>query len=172
MKTLHSLFILLGLSVLIIIVSCNSDEDTNPLVPASKFTGRWKSENPIQVKIKTDYCTTNLEDVATMDWMVNWEVTETDDPNVVNIVMHYTSSNFTITNPECTFGAGYVPEPQPIYMKDYVTDNSITIEYDNQDILTMDYVNNEITGKLSYSYCIAYCQEIYTDENDFKVAPY
>ena len=39
-------------------------------------------------------------------------------------------------------------------------------------ILLMDYANNEITGKLAYSYCMVYCQEIYTDEDDFKVTAY
>ena len=57
-------------------------------------------------------------------------------------------------------------------IKGYITDNSITIEYDNLEILTMDYVNNEITGELLYSYCMVYCQEIYTDENDFSVQEY
>ena len=107
-----------------------------------------------------------------MEWMVNWTVTETDNPNIVDIVMSYSSSNFTITNPNCTFGAGYVPEPQPLYIKGYITDDSITIEYDNQEILTMDYVNSVITGELSYSYCMVYCQEIYTEENDFSVVAY
>jgi hypothetical protein len=172
MKTIRALFVLFSLTIVILLGGCNSEEENNPITPANKFVGKWKSENPILVKVKTDFCTNTLEDVATMEWMVNWTVTETDNPKVVDIVMSYSSSNFTITNPNCTFGAGYVPEPQPMHIKGYITDNSITIEYDNLEILTMDYVNNEITGELSYSYCMVYCQEIYTDENDFKVAAY
>ena len=172
MKTVRSLFYLFVMSIVIALVGCKSEEENNPLTPANKFVGKWKSENPILVKVKTDFCTNTLEDVATMMWTVNWVVTETDNPNVVDIVMSYSSSNFTITNPNCTFGAGYVPEPQPMHIKGYITDNSITIEYDNLEILTMDYVNNEITGELSYSYCMVYCQEIYTDENDFSVQEY
>jgi hypothetical protein len=172
MKTTRSLFFYLLISTITVFLGCNSEEENNPVTPANKFVGNWRSENPILVKVKTDYCTNTLEDVATMEWMVNWTVTETDNPNIVDIVMHYSSTNFTITNSNCTFGAGYVPEPQPLFIKGYITDNSITIEYDNQEILTMDYVNNEITGELSYSYCLVYCQEIYTDENDFSVAAY
>ena len=172
MKTVRSLFYLFMISIVIALVGCKSEEENNPLTPANKFVGKWKSENPILIKVKTDFCTNTLEDVATMMWTVNWVVTETDNPNVVDIVMSYSSSNFTITNPNCTFGAGYVPEPQPMHIKGYITDNSITIEYDNLEILTMDYVNNEITGELSYSYCMVYCQEIYTDENDFSVQEY
>lgn len=173
MKSLYSSLGLLIFTIILLFSGCNPEDENNPVnTPANKFVGRWKSENPILVSIKTDFCTNTLEDVATMEWMVNWVVTETDNPNVVNIVMHYTSSNFTIINPECTEGAGYVPEPQPLYLKGYIDDNSITIEYDNQEIISMDYVNKEITGELSYSYCLLYCQEIYTDEDNFSVAAY
>jgi len=173
MKSVHLFFGLIVISIIFISSGCNPEEENNPVTtPANKFVGRWKSENPILVKVKTDFCTNTLEDVATMEWVVNWVVTETDNPNVVDIVMHYTSSNFTIINPECTVGAGYVPEPQPLYLKGYITDNSITIDYDNEEIISMDYVNKVITGELSYSYCLLYCQEIYTDEDDFSVAAY
>ena len=151
--------------------SCNKKDDSNPVSsPANQFVGNWKSKTPILVKVKTDFCSNDMEDVATMDWEVNWEVTETDDPNVVNITMHYSSSNFTIINSDCNSGTGYLPEPQPIYMKGYITDNTLSVEYDNQEIFTVDYVNNEMTGELKYSYCVLYCQEIYTDENSFSIA--
>ena len=117
MKTVRSLFYLFMISIVIALVGCKSEEENNPLTPANKFVGKWKSENPILIKVKTDFCTNTLEDVATMMWTVNWVVTETDNPNVVDIVMSYSSSNFTITNPNCTFGAGYVPEPQPMHDK-------------------------------------------------------
>jgi len=172
MKAIKLLLVLFSVALIGLSGGCNSEEENNPVTPANKFVGKWKSENPIIVKVKTDFCTNTLEDVAMMEWMVNWVVTETDNPNIVDIVMSYSSSNFTITNPECTFGAGYMPEPQPMYIKGYLTDNSITIEYDNQEILTMDYVNGEIIGELSYSYCMVYCQEIYTNENDFSVVAY
>jgi hypothetical protein len=173
MKSIHTFWVLVILSIILISSGCNSEEENNPVnTPANKFVGRWKSENAILVKIKTDFCTNTLEDVATMEWIVNWVVTETDNPNVIDIVMHYSSSNFTITNPECTEGAGYVPEPQPIYLKGYISNNSLTIKYGNDEILSMDYVNGVITGQLSYSYCILYCQEIYTDETDFSVTAY
>jgi len=172
MKTTRSFFFCFLILTIIVLTGCKSEDENNPVTPANKFVGKWKSENPILVIIKTDFCTNVLEDVATMEWSVYWVVSETDDPNIVNITMNYSSSNFTIINPDCTFGAGYVPEPQPLYMKGYITNNSITIEYAGEEILTMDYVNNEITGELSYSYCMVYCQEIYTDENDFSVKEY
>lgn len=150
---------------------CNKTDESNPVSsPANKFVGNWKSEEPILVKVKTDYCTNNLEDVATMEWEVSWEVTETDNPNIVNIAMHYSSSNFTITNSECNSGTGYLPEPQPVYMKGYITDNTLTVVYDNQEIFSVDYVNDKMSGELRYNYCMIYCQEIYTEERNFILA--
>lgn len=172
MKTIHPVFIWFGLSILILLAGCNTEDENNPVTPANKFVGKYRSEVPILVKVKTDFCTNILEDVATMEWNVNWEVTETNDPNIIDITMTYSSSNFTIINNGCNSGTGYLPEPQPIHMKGYVTDNAISVVYDNKEIFTMDYVNNEITGELSYSYCVLYCQEIYTDEDSFSIAAY
>ena len=172
MKTIHSLFILFSLS-LIILGGCNKDEESNPVAPTSKFVGKWKSETPILVKVKTDFCTNALENVATMEWNVSWVVTETQDPNIMDITMNYSSSNFTIINPECTFGAGYVPEPQPMYLKGYVTDNTLSVEYLGEEILHMDYIAMKVMrGELRYSYCFAYCQEVYTDDDSFKITYY
>ena len=172
MKSIHSLFVLFGLS-LIILCGCNKDEDSNPVVPTSKFVGKWKSETPILVKVKTDFCTNVLEDVATMEWNVSWVVSETQDPNIMDITMNYSSSNFTIINPDCTFGAGYVPEPQPMYMKGYVTDNTLSVEYLGEEIFSMDYTAMKVmSGELRYHYCYVYCQEIYTDDNNFSITYY
>ncbi len=173
MKIYRSFLLWSTIFLIIFLTGCNKKDENNPVnSPANQFVGKWKSETPVLVKIKTDFCTNVLVDVATMEWTVNWEVTETSDPDVVDITMHYTSSNFTITNLECSDGVGYVPEPQPIYMKGYITNNTLSVEYDNQEIFTFDYANNEMTGELRYSYCMVYCQEIYTDENDFKIAAY
>ena len=172
MKSIHPVFIWFGLSVIILSAGCNTTDENNPVTPSTKFVGKYRSEVPILVKIKTDFCTNVLEDVATMEWNVNWVVTETNDPNVIDITMTYISCNFTIINNGCNSGTGYLPEPQPIYMKGYVTDNAISVVYDNKEIFTMDYVNNEITGELSYSYCVLYCQEIYTDEDSFSIDEY
>jgi hypothetical protein len=166
-------FFMIIFSSFILFNSCNKKDENNPVnSPANQFVGKWKSEVPIPVKIKTDFCTNNLEDVATMDWDVNWEVTETSDPNVVDITMHYTSSNYTVINPECNSGTGYLPEPQPIFMKGYITNNTLSVEYDNQEIFSLNYTDNTMTGSLSYSYCMVYCQEIYTEENNFSIAAY
>lgn len=169
-----ALFLLtISISCFLLLESCNNTNESNPVSsPSNQFVGHWKSENPILVKIKTDFCTNSLDDVATMEWDVNWEVTESDNPNILNITMHYSSTNFTIINSECNSGTGYLPEPQPIYMKGYVTDNTLSVVYDNQEIFSVDYVNNKMSGELSYNYCMIYCQEIYTEENSFSIAAY
>jgi len=173
MKTIRSLFVLSGLCIIILLSGCNKEEDSNPVAPTNKFVGSWKSETPILVKIKTDFCTGTMVDVATIMWDVNWVVTETQDPNIMDIKMNYTSSNFTIINSECTTGAGYAPEPQPMYMKGYVTDNTLSVEYLGEEIFSVDYTTmKKMRGELRYNYCYVYCQEIYTDDNNFSITYY
>jgi len=173
MKANRSLFLLVGLCIIILFGSCNKEKDNNPVAPTNKFVGKWKSEVPLLVKIKTDFCTNTMEDVATMMWDVNWEVTETNDPNIMDIKMNYTSSDFTIVNSACTFGAGYAPEPQPMYMKGYVTDNTLSVEYLGEEIFLLNYSTMKVLkGELSYSYCYVYCQEIYTNPDGFSITYY
>jgi hypothetical protein len=172
MKTYRSLFILTSLSLLILFDSCNKEE-SNPVAPTNKFVGKWKTETPILVKVKTDFCTGTLEDVATMEWDLYWVVTATEDPNVMDIKMNYSSHNYTITNPECNTGTGYVPEPQPIYLTGYVTNNTLSVEYLGEEIFYMNYVEDKVMrGGLSYTYCLVYCQELYTEGDGISITYY
>jgi hypothetical protein len=173
MKTIPALLVVFGFSIMLLSTACNSEDETNPVsAPTSKFVGRWKSEEPILVKIKTDFCTNVLEDVATMEWNVQWIVTATEDPNLMDITMTYSGSNYTIINSECNSGTGYIPEPQPLYLKGYVDNNNLSIEYLNEEIINVDLVDKKMTGEFSYSYCLVYCQELYTDESSFNITWY
>jgi hypothetical protein len=173
-QKLISVFIL---SLIILFSSCNKTDESNPVTPpTNKFVGKWKTETPILVKVKTDFCTGTLEDVATMEWDLYWAVSATEDPNVMDIKMNYSSRNYTVTNPECNTGTGYVPEPQPMYLIGYVTDNTLSVEYLSEEIFYVNYEESGnikvLRGDLSYSYCLVYCQEIYTDGNGLSITYY
>ena len=171
MKTKVLTFLKLLLTVLLIISGCSEDENSVSS-PVSKFLGKYKSTKPVLVKIKTDFCTFELTDVATIEWDVIWEVKETKDTNIVDIVMTYKSHDFKIINSECTDGAVYLPEPSPLYIKGKISRNNLSIIYDGQEFGTFNFANNEFEGKMTYSYCVAFCQEIYTDDFDFSVQKY
>lgn len=171
MKYLLKIFMMFFVVSILIFSGCADDED-GVTTPSSKFLGKYKSIDPILVKIKTDYCSFELTDVATIEWDVFWEVKETSDPNVVDIVMTYSSHDFQITNSECTYGAGYLPEPSPLYIKGNISGDILTIIYDDQEFGTFNFADNEFEGEMKYSYCIAFCQEIYTDDNDFNIQKY
>src|SRR5574338_1546798 len=173
MKSTLSGILMMSLTMLFLFSRCENKDENNPATPSSKFLGRYKSTQPILVKIKSDYCSlTTLEDVATIQWDVFWEVKETSDPNIVDIVMTYNSHNFTIVNSNCTSGAGYAPEPSPLYIKGYINGDALTIKYSNEEFGTFDFLNNNFEGTMKYSYCLLYCQEIYTDQDDFSVQKY
>lgn len=173
MKKIGVLLQLFLLATMTVFYSCKSANENNPAAPpSSKFTGNWKSEIPVEVIIQTDFCTNTLEDVAVMEWDVRWVVKETADPNVMDITMTYSSSNYTVTNPACDGNTGYLPEPQPLYLKGYVTNNKLIVTYLNEEIINVDYVNNKMVGELSYSYCFLYCQKLYTEEDNFSIVEF
>ncbi|HEX7357630.1 MAG TPA: hypothetical protein VF270_07995, partial [Ignavibacteriaceae bacterium] len=75
MKSALSGILMMSLTMLFLFSGCENKDENNPATPSSKFLGRYKSTQPILVKIKTDYCSlTTLEDVATIQWDVFWEV--------------------------------------------------------------------------------------------------
>lgn len=176
MKIKRIVTTVLSLCLIILIGSCNKTEESNPVAPTSKFVGRWKTVNPMLVKVKTDFCTGTLEDVATMEWDLYWVVTATDDPNIMKIKMNYSSRNYTVINPDCNTGTGYVPEPQPMYITAYVTNNTMRGEYLGEEVFLVNYEESGnvkvMKGDFSNSYCLVYCQEIYTDGEGLSITYY
>jgi hypothetical protein len=148
-----------------------SDED-NPVTPAGKIIGKYRTTSPVEVKIQTDFCTGTLEDIGYEYWTMNWEIKERSDPNQVDITIVYSRSGFKLTNTGCTGGTtGYIPEPSPIFAWGYINGDVLTINYDKQNIMSVDISDVQVlSGDLSYQYCIVYCQKMYTDQDDFELA--
>ena len=76
---------------LLSISGCEKDLEEN-LTAARKIEGTWKTTFPIEFYIKTDFCTNELEDVATEDRDVNMEIKATGD-NSVDITMTFFTEN-------------------------------------------------------------------------------
>lgn len=151
--------------------STGCNEEDNPVTPAAKLTGKYRTTKPVKVIVKTDFCTSDLQEVGYEYWTMNWEIKERSDPNQVDITMVYSKSGWTVTNSACGGGStGYVPEPSPIFAWGYINGDVLTINYDNQNIMTVDIADLDvISGDLKYQYCMVFCQEIYTDETSFEL---
>lgn len=161
---------LLFLFVLVFFSSGCNEED-NPVTPASKIAGKYHTTKPFKVIVKNDFCTSNMQEVGYENWTMNWEVKSKADPNQVDITITYNRSGWTITNSACGGAAGYAPEPSPIYAWGYINGDVLTINYDNQNIMSVNIADVQVlSGDLKYQYCIVYCQEISTAETNFELA--
>ena len=155
--------LLFFLFILLLIVSCSKDDENNPAETEDHLVGTYQTADPVLIKIQTDFCSSGMEDVATIKWDITWKIVKTTTENVYQVTMTYVSSDFTVTNSSCTNGVGYAPEPTPMYLTATVNGNEITIEYAGDIIGTYDDEGTSIVGDIEYSYCYAYCQKIYTD---------
>ena len=163
---MHTRFITRSLLIIfffLVIVSCSKDDENNPAKTEDHLVGTYKTATPVLIKIQTDFCSSEMEDVATIKWDITWKIVKTATENVYQITMTYISSDFTVTNSSCTDGVGYAPEPTPMYLNAAVNGNEITIEYAGDIIGTFGDEGDSITGDLEYSYCYLYCQKISTD---------
>lgn len=136
---------------------------------AEQLEGRWATEEPIPMIVKTDFCTGTLEPVATEDWSIEWVIKKTSDDQLVEITMTFYRSNFTVTNTNCSLGTGYVPEPSPMFLEGHIDGHSVTIMYGDDELGVYDFVDNELSGDFSYSYCLIYCQEITAQPDGFSL---
>lgn len=144
-------------------------EDPAKETVADQLEGSWATEEPIPMIVKTDFCTGTLEPVATEDWSIEWEIKKTSDDHLVEITMTYYRSNFTVTNADCALGTGYVPEPSPMFLEGHIDGHSVTIMYGGNELGVYDYVDNQLSGDFSYSYCLIYCQEITAEPDGFSL---
>lgn len=154
------------LFIFLLIISCSKDDENNPAETNDPLIGIYKTETPVLIKIQTDYCSSGMEDVATIKWDITWKIEKTTTPDVYNVTMTYTSSDYTVINNDCTYGAGYAPEPSPMFLKVTIDGTVITAEYAGETIGTYDDDGARIIGDLEYKYCYVYCQKIYTEINE------
>jgi hypothetical protein len=167
MKTLYYFFIFFA--AVLLLAGCNDEKD-NPLTPSQKLLGIYKTDKSVKVNIKTDFCSGALEDVAYEQWMLRWEIKESYQAGVLDITMTYQRSGYVITNSSCQGSTGYVVEPSPMFVKGYMDGDILTVKYQGEEIMKVNTSNPALlSGGLKYSYCMVYCQEVYTDETSFEL---
>jgi hypothetical protein len=139
------------------------------LSPARDLSGTWETAFPVTFHIRTDFCSADLQDVATEDWMVTWTITpRSGSESDVGIEWSYTRANFTATG-GCAGGTGYVPEPSPIEFRGVLSSSSLTLMSGTEEVGTFSFTTDLMMGTFDYRYCLAYCQETYTEPNALKL---
>ena len=76
---------------------------TNPttspnLSPARDLIGTWETSFATKFYIKTDFATGSLQDVGSEDRTMTWIITSTSDENIVNVEVHFSTSNQQLTS--------------------------------------------------------------------------
>ena len=160
---MHKNLFLVLFSLIIIISSCDKKDNNPSNADTDTLIGKYETTEPVLIKIKTDWCTSQLEEVATIKWDITWEITKSNVPNTYNIKMTFYPSDYTVVNSQCTDGTGYVPEPSPMYLSATRNNNELTVIYAGEVVGIYDIQEESLKGDLKYSYCIGYCQEIYSD---------
>lgn len=155
--------------IIFIIISCSKDSDTN-LSAARDLEGIWTTTFPVKFFIQTDFCSEKLQDVATENRSITWEIENVDD-NTVFITVNFTTSNFEIVNENCN-PTGYVPDISLLFLHGSISSSGLTVsEYDNESNVLGEFTftTNLIQGTWVDSWCIAYCQRVYTATNQYKL---
>jgi len=139
------------------------------LTPARKIAGVWKTTFPVKFYIKTDFCSTNLELVATEDRMVTMEIKETSN-YTVDITLTYTSSNFTVVNQNCGSSTGYTPDVSPMFLHGDIASTQLMVMDSQSNVLGIfTFTTDLMQGTWNDLWCSVYCQNVYTNTNELKL---
>lgn len=159
-------------SVIFLILSITGckEELTTTLTPARNIEGTWVTTFPVKFYIETDFCSSVLELVATEERVINWEI-EWVDADIVFITVNFTPSNFQIVNENCN-PTGYVPDITLGFLHGLVSSSGMTVsEWDNESNVfgKFTFTTDLMQGTWDDSWCLAYCQYVYTETNQYKL---
>ena len=71
---MHTRFITRSLLIIfffLVIVSCSKDDENNPAKTEDHLVGTYKTATPVLIKIQTDFCSSEMEDVATIKLLIS-----------------------------------------------------------------------------------------------------
>lgn len=161
---------MLLVAIAFLFAGCIEDDSNDiPLTPARNIEGTWKTTFDVDYYIMTDFCTGFLVDVATEKRNVIWVITPIDD-NTVDIEATYTNSGYTITNSSCGTSTGYVPDVSPQFYIGSISSSSLTIK-DGSGFTkgTFSFTTDLMQGNWDDQWCLIFCQEVYTINNELKL---
>lgn len=93
------------------------------LSPTRDIEGTWKTSIPTEFTLATNYDDfVNLKDVGAENRTMTWQITGTDDPNVVNVDV-----TFTITGQTVQYDSGYTEDVSPMQLTGVVNGTQLTL---------------------------------------------
>lgn len=136
--------------------------------PARQIEGTWATSFPVPFFIKTDYCSSNPELVASEKRMVTTIVTAKSE-YTVDVEMRHESSDYTVLDAQCD-PSGYVPDVSPMFLSGFMSATELTIKNSEGRVLGIfEYTTDLKEGSWSDLWCALYCQNVYTEPNQLKL---
>lgn len=163
---------ILAIGLILMLVSGGCKKDTPLLTPARKIDGVWKMALPVKFYYETEYCDfTTMQLMATEKRLVTWTIREdVSDPNGnnVRITMTYDDSDFTIVQ-LCMGSTGIVPEVRPMYLTGTINGDFVTVKSGIVSCGVFNYTSTNMEGNWDNTDCSAWCQHVYTKNQEFKL---
>ena len=144
--------------------ACGGGSSDGALSAARDLAGTWKTNLPVSVYFKTDWCTPAPSLVASQDWNVTWVITPGVDDNTVNVQMNFSTSNFQLIA-GCP-DTGVTPEVSPMFLTGTISSSRLTLKMGSQVVGNFTFTNNIMQGDLDYLWCAAFCQVEYTQNRE------
>ncbi len=140
------------------------------LSAARPLVGTWHTPFATTFHVRTDFNGYSLQDEGYQERTMTWRITATSNPNLVDVEVSYE----VVTN-AINSGSGYVPDVSPMFLYGYISGTVLELEThgsileDPRSVGTFTFTSNIITGTWNDSWCMLYCQEVYTGVNQLTL---
>lgn len=130
---------------------------------ANPLAGTWRTSGSVTFHIRTDFRTGVMQDEGTQERIMTWLVSPTWDPAKVDIEVR-----FDVTGSSINSGSGYTPDVSPMFLYGFIDGNLLNVTT-HGSMFTPRYSVGlftfnawSINGTWNDSWCLVYCQDVYT----------
>jgi hypothetical protein len=153
-KTTWSCILLMaGIVVAFIIVGA-------ALNPGPLLVGTWHTPFATTFNIQTDANTGTMQYEGYQQRTMTWKISTTFNPTILDVEV-----SFTVVSSSINSGAMYVPDISPNYYTGKVSGTRLTLSNSDGTIGDFSFTSTSIMGTWNDSWCMIYCQAVYTSVN-------
>lgn len=142
------------------------------LTPTRDIIGTWKTPLATQFTIATDYEDfQTLADVGTENRTMTWIITATDQEDVVNVQVTFTSSDRQLIS-----GSGYTPDVSPMFLTGRINGTQLTLTTSSSgpiqqtgSVGVFTFTTTQMQGTWHDHWEGVYEQKVYTQTNGLKL---
>nr|MDO8088497.1 hypothetical protein [Candidatus Sigynarchaeum springense] len=140
------------------------------LTPGPFLNGTWRTAFATTFHVQTDFRTGFMQYEGSQQRTMTWTITRTFNPSIVNVEV-----SFTVTSSSLNPGSGYVPDVSPMTLEGRISGTRLTLVdkasmfQDERVVGEFSFTSASIMGTWNDSWCLAYCQAVYTSVNGLSL---